>query len=144
MVKIPVIIVFLLLTFALGVVNAVIGKKRLFRYWCRPCMGAEWHSAFPHVPKDDIRKFLNIFSDAFMFQKKHCLKFGPMDKVMDVYRTIYPRGGTVDNMELETFALAIEREYGVDFRKMWKPEETTLADAFQMTGLSLRVTGGAR
>ncbi len=127
----------MLVIIAIGVLIAVVDdltrKRRLLRYWRRSCMGHEWRRMFPDVPKADIRKFLDTFSDAFIFRKDHRLKFSPMDKVIDVYRTVYPPGSAVDALELETFALTLEREYGIDLVAKWKPEVTTLADVFNMT-----------
>ena len=111
-------------------------KKRLLRYLNRPCMGADWRCAFPDVPKDDIRKFLNIFIDAFIFKSKDRLKFGPKDKLMDVYKTIYAPGSMCDAMEVETFAVSLEREYGVDLSKTENLEEISFSDIFKMTRIS--------
>ncbi len=112
---------------------AIARRKRLQKYWSRPCAGRQWRQRFPNATKQDVRSFLQAFLDAFGFSKKNRLKFNPDDKVMDVYRTIYPPGSAVDSMELETFALKLEREYGVDLVTAWKPEETTLGDVFEMT-----------
>jgi len=126
----------MLIIIAIGVLIAVVDdltrKRRLLRYWRRPCMGPEWRRIFPDVPKADIRNVLDTFSDAFMFTKDNRLKFSPMDRVIDVYRTVYPPGSAVDAMELETFALTLERKCGIDLVAKWKPEETTLADIFTM------------
>jgi hypothetical protein len=108
-------------------------RKRLQSYWSRSCAGTEWRQRFPDAPKEDVRAFLEAFVDAFGFKSKNRLKFSPADRVMDVYRTIYPPGSAVDAMELETFALTLERQYGVDLVRVWKPEETTLGDIFEMT-----------
>lgn len=65
-------------------------KKLLQKYWLRSCTGKDWKRRFPEVPKGDIRDFLEVFVDAFAFSSKKRLKFNPEDKVMDVYRAIYP------------------------------------------------------
>jgi hypothetical protein len=52
---------------------------------------------------------------------------------MDVYRTMYPPSSVCDAMELETFVLTLEREYGVDLSESEKLEHITLGDVFKMT-----------
>jgi propanediol dehydratase small subunit len=85
--------VFLIAT-GIAIVFAVIGtifeRRRLRAYWDRVCTGARWRRRFPQATKDEIRKFLNVFVDAFGFRKSRRLSFSPDDKIMDVYRALYP------------------------------------------------------
>ena len=128
------IIIGLLVLLVAGVLQSIFGDQLPKRYLDRACMGKQWRSRFPSATKQDIRKFLNIFTvDAFAFRSKHRLKFSPDDKVMDVYTTIYPPKWTIaDCMELETFVLRLEKEYGFDLSKTWTPD-LTLGDVFEMT-----------
>ena len=127
----------MLVIVAIGVLIAIIDdlmrKKRLFRYLRRPCMGSDWRHSFPHASKDDIRVFLNIFTDAFMLKSKNRLKFSPNDKLIDVYNTMYPPGSICDAMELETFILELGCAYGIDFAEQGSLDHITLGQIFEMT-----------
>ena len=105
--------------------------KRLRKYWSRSCMGREWRRRFPDSPKEDIRAFLEAFVDGFCFSSRRRLKFGPADKVMDIYGALYPPGSLADSMELGCFAMNLERAYGEDFSDRFTPD-TTLGDIFEM------------
>ena len=107
-------------------------RKRLSSYWKRSCTGAEWRNCFPGEPKDAIREFLQAFVDGFAFSNKKRLKFSPNDKVMDVYRALYPSTGWADALELETFAINLEEKYGLDLTWV-EDHEITLGRLFEMT-----------
>jgi len=125
--------ILLAIALLIGIPLSIARRKRLQKYWSRSCAGREWRQRFPNVPRQDIRAFLEVFVDAFGFRSRHRLKFSPTDKVMDVYRTVYPPGSAVDEMELERFALMLEDEYGVDLFGVSKLEEITLGEVFKMT-----------
>jgi len=74
-----------------------------------------------------------ILVDAFMFDRKNRLKFTPQDKLMDVYRLMYPPGNFCDAMELETFADTLDRQYEVDLATLDSWEHITLGQLFEMT-----------
>ena len=85
----------ILLVIILAVMAAAIpiereSKRRLQRYWDRLCTGAKWRRRFPNSPKEEIRRFPVAFIDGFAFKSNQRLKFTPDDKVMDVYRALYP------------------------------------------------------
>ena len=107
-------------------------KRRLQRYWDRTCTGAEWRSRFPNVPKNEIRKFLQTFVDGFAFKDQQRLKFAPDDKVMDIYRALYPSEGWLDSLEIETFSENLKKEYDFDLAKVTDPD-VTLGQLFAMT-----------
>ncbi len=117
----------------IGIPLSIAKRNRLQKYWSRSCAGGQWRHCFPDAPKDDIRRFLEAFVNAFGFKSKHRLQFNPTDKMMDVYRTVYPIGSAIDAMEFESFALALEREYGVDLTRSEDIEKLTLGNVFQMT-----------
>ena len=73
-----------------------------------------------------------MFIDAFAFKSSQRLKFGPDDKVYGVYRSLYPSLGWADSMELETFALDLERVYRIDVSKIPNGDVITLGELFQM------------
>ena len=118
------------LVFVIGL--AILERRRLGRYWLRSCTGAEWRRCFPDASKEEIRSFLQAFIDAFGFRSKNRLAFSPEDKVLDVYRTVYPGWAVADAMELETFAEMLERNYGIDHVAL-ENAEVTLGELFDMT-----------
>lgn len=98
-------------------------------YWERSCTGQAWKRSFPHASKHDIRRFLQLFADAFAFQTGRVLYFAPADRVLTIYRALYPVKGWPDALELETFALRLQQAYGVDLRGMWR-DNLTLGEVF--------------
>jgi propanediol dehydratase small subunit len=56
----------------------------------------------------------------------------PEDRVMDVYRALYPIRGAPDGLELESFVIDLQKRYGVDIVHSWR-EDVTLADLFSQT-----------
>ncbi|MDD5708005.1 MAG: hypothetical protein PHR35_18965 [Kiritimatiellae bacterium] len=107
-------------------------KRRLQHYWYRMCTGREWRRRFPNATKDEIRRFLEAFVDGFAFKSSQRLKFGPNDKVMDIYRALYPSTGWPDALEVETFARNLKREYAFDLAKV-EDRDVTLGQLFTMT-----------
>ncbi len=101
-------------------------------YGKRVCQGRDWRRAFPTVPKADIREFLALFVEAFAFSEKEKLKLNPNDRILAIYRTLYPSRWMPDAMEVETLAAAIERKYGFSFNSVWS-EDLTLSDLFRKT-----------
>jgi hypothetical protein len=97
-------------------------------YARRNCAGRKWAQEFPGSSKDEIRKFLLLFVDAFAFKPAHRLQFEPSDRIIDIYNATTGRWG-VDSMELETLAATLEREYRVAFSSVWR-EGLTLGDLF--------------
>jgi hypothetical protein len=107
-------------------------RKALERYWERACTGIRWRRRFPDSTASQIREFLQIFVDAFMFREKRRLCFSPEDKVMEVYRACYPDRLLADAMELETLASSLRRTYGIDVTSFWK-DDITLGELFAHT-----------
>lgn len=102
------------------------------RYWKRGCSGLVWRRNFPSAETNEIRKFLNVFVGAFGFAPKRMLCFRPDDKVMDVYRALYPHPGEPDGMELEGFVEGVEKEYEFNLQPVWQ-EDITLGDIFELS-----------
>lgn len=98
-------------------------------YWERSCTGRAWKRSFPHASKHEIRKFLHLFVEAFAFQKTRVLYFAPADRVLAIYRALYPVKGWPDALELENFALRLEKAYDADLRGMWH-DNLTLGGVF--------------
>jgi hypothetical protein len=107
-------------------------RRALAEFWGRQCNGKAWLQAFPTASADDIRRFLNLFVEAFAFPRNRALKFSPSDRVMAVYRSLYPDRGWPDALELETFATSVERTYSLRMSEVWR-EDITLGDIFSRT-----------
>ena len=99
------------------------------KYRMRICTGKNWKEKYPDTPKEDIRIFLLIFTDAFAFSYKQKLKFEPDDKILDIYKALYPAKWMADSLELETLAEDVEREYNINFTDIWH-ENLTLGELF--------------
>lgn len=95
----------------------------------RVCQGAGWRRAFPDVPKQNIREFLALFAEAFAFKDSAKLQFNPNDKILDVYRSLYPHKWQPDALEVETLATLIEKKYRVSFGAVWS-DQLTLGELF--------------
>ena len=101
------------------------------KYRMRSCTGRNWKKAFPDTPNHEIRKFLLLFTDAFASSSNNKLKFEPEDKIIDIYRELYPSKWMADALEVETLADDIEKEYGVKSNKFWH-DNVTLGDIFKV------------
>lgn len=111
----------------------VVERVRLRKFWSRACTGRLWKRRFPQASKTEIREFLDLFIDAFAFSQSRRLCFSPDDRVIDVYRTLYPYPKLMaDSMELETFALKAGERYGVDLVPTWQ-EDITLGEIYEQT-----------
>jgi|GEM_PF-1669006 len=106
-------------------------RRNLREYWLRRCLGAEWKRQFPDASSEEIRRFLALFADAFLFRSRQRLKFSPSDRVMDIYHAVCPGPLMADSMELETLVGSLREEYGVDLLASWK-EDVTLGDIFRL------------
>ena len=95
----------------------------------RACQGHVWRRAYPDSTKEELRQFLKLFTHAFAFRDSENLQFGPHDRVYGVYRTLYPRLGGMDVLEIETLAASVERTYGVKLEHIWS-ESLTLGNLF--------------
>ena len=100
----------------------------------RLCQGAAWRRAFPGVPKDEVREFLEVFVTAFAFRSSR-LSFAPDDSILVIYRALYPSRWTPDSLEVESFAKQVEHRYRIVFARVWH-EHLTLGQLFDATQLS--------
>ena len=115
-----------------GILIHIQTSKALKPYWKRACTGIRWRRRFPNSPKAEIREFLNLFVDAFAFRRRRRCCFTPEDRVMDVYRAIYPPGSMFDSLELETFCMMLSKRYGIDFATSWR-DDFTLGEIYEQT-----------
>jgi propanediol dehydratase small subunit len=107
-------------------------RRILSRFLERACTGPKWRRRFPEASKSEIREFLDIFTEAFGFKQSWRLCFTPDDRVMDIYRTLYPGRIVPDHLELESLVMDLQKKYRVDILASWR-EDITLADLFAQT-----------
>ena len=104
-------------------------------YRARLCQGAAWRKAFPTVPKEEVRDFLEVFVRAFAFRSSSRLNFAPDDSILAIYRTLYASRWTPDSLEVESFAKQVEHRYRIDFAKVWH-DRLTLGEVFGVAQLA--------
>ena len=95
----------------------------------RSCQGKSWRSAFPLAEKQEIRSFLSLFVDAFVFRESQKLKLHPNDSILSIYRALYPYKWMPDALEFEELAISIEKVYSVKLIEVWE-ESLTLGELF--------------
>ena len=128
--KIIAIVVFAAVIFMLADMNT---RRIMSRFIERGCAGFRWRRRFPDASKTEIRDFLDIFIESFDFKQRWRLCFRPEDRVLDIYRTLYPPGRSLaDGMELESFVQDLQKRYRVDILGSWR-EDITLGDLFTQT-----------
>jgi hypothetical protein len=103
-------------------------KQLLSVYWLRHCTGRLWKRQFPNASKGDIRQFLDLFAHAFSFPGRQ-LNFAPDDRVMDIYRALYPDASAPDGLELEAFSSSVQQRYGISVISIWR-EDLTLGELY--------------
>ena len=114
----------------LAVASGAIHRRAISSIASRNCASRSWRQAFPAASNTDIRRFLQLFVDAFAISREHALKLRPDDAVMAVYRSVNPPEWSVaDAMELESLDLAFKTNYGVDIKTIWR-QDITLGDLF--------------
>jgi hypothetical protein len=129
MTKFALIIGLVIAPFVLG---TFVERGRMRHYWQRACTGRLWRQRFPAASKSEIRQFLDVFIESFGFADRRRLCFAPDDRVMDVYRAVYPHRFLADGMELETLVRDLQRRYRVEIHGSWR-DDITLGDLFRHT-----------
>lgn len=125
--------ILLILALLVGVACEFARRRSFSRFATRGCAGRVWLRAFPDARNDEIREFLQLLVDAFALRRRHFLKFRPDDAVMDIYRGINPPKWTMaDQMEVECFAMMLEKRYGVALESFWR-DDITLGEVFGRT-----------
>jgi hypothetical protein len=99
------------------------------RYRLRSCEGRSWRTAFPSATKEEIREFLLLFTSAFAFKDAERLKFGPHDRIWEIYRELYPNRWTADALELETLTEDLLKKHEFSLAVVWS-EKLTLGEVF--------------
>jgi hypothetical protein len=90
--------------------SEVLRRRRLSPWHARGCAGRAWKKRFPDADAPEIRRFLSVFADSFLLNKRHRLRFFPNDNIHDIYKAIYSAGGP-DAMECEILPMELERLY---------------------------------
>jgi len=94
----------IIIAVAAFLVATLFERFRLRHFWSRRCTGTQWRRRFPQTPKTEIRAFLDMLVSAFAFSESKRLCFAPDDRIMAIYRALYPHPKLMaDCMELETF-----------------------------------------
>ncbi|MGD0518141.1 MAG: acyl carrier protein [Thermoguttaceae bacterium] len=113
------------------VIDQFLVHRALKTFLSRTCTGRDWKRRFPDATKDEIRRFLSIFINAFGFKSRQILKFHPDDKITDIYRALYPLPFSADSLELVTLTMNVQKEYGLDLIEHFN-QEMTLGQLFQL------------
>jgi hypothetical protein len=120
-----VVLAVLLAVLALAVVSVLWDWRRSGRLFCSPVprpyqdrdsQEAAWRQRCGEK-MSDADAVLTMLCDAFEFNPDDRYKFGPDDKVTDIYRACYPRWKgcwSGDSMEIESLMMDIEKQYGID------------------------------
>lgn len=98
-------------------------------YRFRSCEGRGWRRMFPTASKDEIRSFLLLFVSAFAFADRDKLKFRPDDKILDIYRSLYPSRWLPDALEFETLANDLQKRHALKLESIWR-NDLTLGELF--------------
>jgi len=108
------------------VVNIVRERRRLRVFYDREDLRGEWRERFPESSEAEVGEFLRMFVDAFLLRRGAEFAFGPGDRVMDVYRGIYPRRGMADAMEGEVFVISVTGEMDAALREQFDDVDVTV------------------
>lgn len=95
----------------------------------RKCQGRGWNRQFPQTPIKEIREFLLFFVKAFAFSDNEKLKLNPDDKILEIYKALYPSQWIPDVLEFETLGRDLRQKYSVELGKIWR-DDLTLGDLF--------------
>ncbi len=125
--KTTIIITTLLL--GIGIYAVLTGGRLPDPFRKRTCQGRGWKKAFPDAQPKDIRQFLLFFVGAFAFSGSEKLKLNPNDKILEIYKAMYPSKWMADVLEFETLARNLRRSYSVEFENIWK-DDLTLGELF--------------
>ncbi|MFO6422965.1 hypothetical protein [Motilimonas sp. KMU-193] len=123
----------LVVIFVIIMIVLVCGNDPLPKqYRRRVCTGRRWQRAFPDATKQDIRRFLSDFTLAFAFDERDRLQFAPTDKILDIYRALYPHQWMADSLEIETLAEDIDAKYQIKLMDIWH-DDLTLGEVYRAT-----------
>ena len=70
-----------------------------------------------------------MFVEAFAFKEYEKLKFEPRDRLLDIYRALYPHKWQPDALEFNSLNKSLQTNYGTDLSEAWR-EDLTLGQLF--------------
>jgi len=108
---------------------AVFGGRLPAAYRTRSCQGKSWRRQFPEASKSEIRDFLSLIVASFAFNDDQKLKLHPDDRILCIYRALYPSPLLADALELETLARDLQRKYKAELSAVWD-EKLTLGQLY--------------
>lgn len=111
------------------IVGKLYGGQLPKPFQSRACQGRGWRRNFPRTPIKEIRAFLIFFVKAFAFTDNEKLKLKPDDKILEIYKALYPSKWMADALEFETLERDLRQKYSVELEKIWR-DDLTLGDLF--------------
>ncbi len=88
-----------------------------------------WYCRFPDATSDEVRYFLELVIESFVFGSSYQLKLHPDQSLLSIYQTINPIGKVDESLEMESLVMLMEREYGCELSATWD-NNLTLAGLF--------------
>lgn len=98
--------------------------------WNTPTrVDSSWFRYFPDASGDEIRYFLELVVEAFVFSQNYHAYLLPDQSIASIYSHFHPVGNIDESLEIESLQLMIDREYGCDLAQSWS-NQLTLAELF--------------
>lgn len=98
--------------------------------WNTPTrVDSSWFRYFPDASSEEIRYFLELVVEAFVFSQNYQSYLLPEQSIASIYAHFHPIGNINDSLEIESLQLIIEREYGCELGSQWN-NQFTLAELF--------------
>lgn len=98
--------------------------------WNTPTrVDSSWYRHFPDASSEEIRYFLELVVEAFVFSQNYQSYLLPEQSIASIYNHFHPIGNIDDSLEIESLQLIIEREYGCELSSQWN-NQITLAELF--------------
>lgn len=98
--------------------------------WNTPTrVDSSWFRYFPDASSEEIRYFLELVVEAFVFSQNYQSYLLPEQSIASIYDHFHPIGNINDSLEIESLQLIIEREYGCELSSQWN-NQFTLAELF--------------
>lgn len=95
-----------------------------------------WKEQFPNTSEVDIKKFLLIVVDDFLFSHKAIWLLSPEDTVKELYDFAIGPNAIYDDLEIESFALSLDEAYDIKLEDILNVK-LSLADIFSLTQMKL-------
>lgn len=86
-----------------------------------------WENLYSPSEMPTVMATLQTLRDAFLLRECDIYRLQPADRLIDLYRAIYPHGGA-DSMEFEELSLLLARGHGVLESEMTHLDKLTVSD----------------